>query len=115
MACPSAKHNQTVLTTPERGKRNPGRRLQPAVRPVGGVGPEVQLFVPTLVLALQSHDEAVRRTAAESLGDLGTEAKEALAALRQVRQDREESVRNQAEAAVEKICLEIRRAILRAA
>jgi HEAT repeat protein len=80
-----------------------------------GVGQEVRLYVPTLVLALTNEDGTVRSAAAESLGDLGAEARAAIGALRQARQDREENVRNQADLALEKIRLEVRRAILRAA
>jgi HEAT repeat protein len=79
------------------------------------VAREVRLYVPTLMLALTNEDGTVRGAAAESLGDLGADARTAIGALRQARQDREENVRNQADLALEKIRLEVRRAILRAA
>jgi HEAT repeat protein len=82
---------------------------------VNGVGQEVRLYVPTLLKALTNDDGSVRSAAAESLGDLGADARTAIGALRLARQDREENVRNQAGLALEKIRLEVRRAILRAA
>jgi HEAT repeat protein len=71
--------------------------------------------VAALVLALRDETAAVRRGAAEALGNLGAEATAAIPSLQQAIQDRDEGVRKRAALAREKIDLQIKAAILRAA